>query len=399
MPRGRQDSAVLHRTTRVELRVTPSQRERCFGLLRSGGDVRAAVLELNALRQRRGAVLMVNWQALYRELSEAGPGCAGELSAVGARSILRRCSDAWFSANTARRGGDESARYPRRRKSLMPSRYYAGTFTLVDRQPRLPVARGCLPLALRLSRPVPYPPGAVRSVTLLNVGPNPFVDVTAEIPVASYQGGLAPDPARVGGVDVGIIHPYAVVKEEAAWLVSGRAIRAENRLHLAEKKARSRALVTRAPKRGQAGSRRWRKYRAKARRLEVRHRRRVAQATHEAAPADGRLLPQGAHRHPGRRRSEKPLGEGRRQAPEPGGWQLATRTDDRCFDGQGRPGRHRRGAGRRTRDQLDLPEVRGQSSQTQGPDISLWTLHTGSASRPGGSCKHRPERFSRRGHL
>jgi IS605 OrfB family transposase len=68
-------------------------------------------------------------------------------------------------------------------------------------------------------------------------------------------------------------------------LVSGRAIRAEHRLHLAQKKARGRALATRAPKRGQAGSRRWRKYRARSRTLEGRHRRRVAQASHEAARA------------------------------------------------------------------------------------------------------------------
>jgi IS605 OrfB family transposase len=87
----------------------------------------------------------------------------------------------------------------------------------------------------------------------------------------------------VGGVDLGIIHPYAVATGGAALVVSGRAIRAEHRLHLAEKKARSRALATRAPKRGQAGSRRWRTYRAKSRRLEERHRRRVAQGTHEAA--------------------------------------------------------------------------------------------------------------------
>jgi IS605 OrfB family transposase len=78
---------------------------------------------------------------------------------------------------------------------------------------------------------------------------------------------------------------HAVATEGVALVVSGRAIRAEHRLHLAEKKARSRALATRAPKRGQAGSRRWRKYRAKTRRLEGRHRRRVAQATHEAARA------------------------------------------------------------------------------------------------------------------
>ncbi len=226
---------------------------------------------------------MVNYQELCRELSSAGPGCSGELSAIGARSILRRYSDSWFSANAARRGGNAAARYPRRRKSLLPSRYYAGTFALDDRHLTLPTARGCPALELRLSRPVPYPPGTVRSVTLLNVGPKLFVDVTAEVPVASYEEGLGPDPARVAGVDLGIIHPYAVATEGAALVVSGRAIRAEHRLHLAEKKARSRAVATRAPKRGQTGSRRWRKYRARTKRIEERHRRRVAQATHEAA--------------------------------------------------------------------------------------------------------------------
>ena len=140
-------------------------------------------------------------------------------------------------------------------------------------------------MTLRLSRPVPYPPDMVRSVTLLNVGAKLVVDVTAEVPVATYEEGLGPYSARVAGVDLGIIHPYAVATEGAALVVSGRAIRAEHRLHLAEKKARSRAVATRAPKRGEAGSRRWRKYRAKSRQLEGRHRRRVAQATHEAARA------------------------------------------------------------------------------------------------------------------
>jgi hypothetical protein len=72
----------------------------------------------------------------------------------------------------------------------MPSRYYAGTFALDDRQLSLPAARGCPPLALRLSRRVPYDQATVRSVTLLNVGPKLFVDVTAEVPVASYEEGL-----------------------------------------------------------------------------------------------------------------------------------------------------------------------------------------------------------------
>jgi hypothetical protein len=234
-----------------------------------------AALELNTLRHRRGDAPVVGYQALCRELSLAGPGCASELSSTGARSILRRYSDGWFSANAARRGGDALARYPRCRRSLMPSRYYAGTFVLEGRHLNLPTARGCPPLALRLSRPVPYDQATVRSLTLLNVGPKLFVDLTAEVPVASYEEGMGPNPAKVAGVDLGIIHPYALVAPGAALLVSGRAIRAEHRLHLAEKKARARALARCAPTRGQAGSRRWRKYRAQSRRLEERHRRRV----------------------------------------------------------------------------------------------------------------------------
>jgi IS605 OrfB family transposase len=151
----------------------------------------------------------------------------------------------------------------------MPSRYYAGTFSLAGRHLTLPTARDAPPLSLRLTREVPYDESCVRSVTLINVGPKLFVDVTAELPVASYERGAGPDPERVAGIDLGII--------------SGRAIRAEHRLHLAEKKARARAAARRAPKKGQAGSRRWRKYRRRTKRLEERHRRRVAQATHEAA--------------------------------------------------------------------------------------------------------------------
>ncbi|MFE9694813.1 zinc ribbon domain-containing protein, partial [Micromonospora sp. NPDC005806] len=92
------------------------------------------------------------------------------------------------------------------------------------------------------------------------------------------------DRARVAGVDVGIIHPYAVAGPDAAGLlVSGRAIRAEHRMHLADTKARRRAVSRRAPKPGQRGSRRWRKHRRRTRLVEGRHRRRVRQAQHEAA--------------------------------------------------------------------------------------------------------------------
>jgi IS605 OrfB family transposase len=111
-----------------------------------------------------------------------------------------------------------------------------------------------------------------------------FVEVTAEVPVATYARGGEPDPGRVAGVDPGVIHPFAVAGPDGEGLVvSGRAIRAETHLHLKDAKHRRRKIATRAPKPGRAGSRRWRKHRARQRKLEARHKRRVRQAQHEAA--------------------------------------------------------------------------------------------------------------------
>ncbi|PWU50340.1 hypothetical protein DLJ47_24355, partial [Micromonospora sp. S4605] len=137
---------------------------------------------------------------------------------------------------------------------------------------------------MRLSREVPYPIEQVRSITLLCEGGRLFLDVTAEVPITAYLPGEEPDPGRLAGVDLGIIHPYAVAGPDGeALLVSGRAIRAEHRMHLADTKTRRRAVARRAPKPGQRGSRRWRKYRRRARLVDGRHRRRVRQAQHEAA--------------------------------------------------------------------------------------------------------------------
>jgi IS605 OrfB family transposase len=196
---------------------------------------------------------------------------------------LRRYRDAWMSTAQRRRGGESSARYPRRKKALVPSRYYAGTFCLERRQLQIPMARGAAPLLVRLTREVPYPASSIRSVTLLADGARLCVDVTAEIEVETYGADDAPDPNRAAGVDLGIIHPFAVVADQGSLLVSGRALRAESRLHLADSKARHRAVARRAPPKGQRGSRRWKKYRARSRVLEGRHRRRLAQARHEAA--------------------------------------------------------------------------------------------------------------------
>ncbi|MEU4712783.1 transposase [Micromonospora purpureochromogenes] len=286
MPRRRDPAAspVVHRTARVAVRVTPGQRRRCFGLLRSAGDVWACVLEVNLWRRRRRDVSLSGYQELCRELSGSGSGTFAELDSTGARSVLRRFSDAWFAAAKRRKDGDLSVRFPRRRRRLVPVRWYHGTFTLDGRRVRIPTAKGTAPLWVRLAREVPYPAEQVRSVTLLCEGGRLFLDVTAEVPVTVYPAGEQPDPARVAGVDLGIIHPYAVAGPGGeGLLVSGRAVRAEHRMHLADTKARRRVVAGRAPKPGEKGSRRWRQYRRRARLVEDRHRRRVRQAQHEAA--------------------------------------------------------------------------------------------------------------------
>ena len=275
---------MVYRTARCGLRATAGQRRRLFGLLRSAGDVWCCVLELNGWRRRRQDPPLAGYQELCRELARAGPGTFGELDTKGARSVLRRYSDAWFAAAGRRKAGDKLARFPRRRRALLPVRWYAGTFTLQGRVLRLPVARGCAPLVVRLDRDPPYPAGQVRSVTLLCEAGRLHVDVTAEVPVAAYPDGEGPDPGRVAGVDLGIIHPYATAGPDGQLLlVSGRAIRAECRQHLREAKARARAAARRAPKPGQRRSRRWRQHRRRQQAAEARHRRRVRQAQHEAA--------------------------------------------------------------------------------------------------------------------
>ena len=91
------------------------------------------------------------------------------------------------------------ARYPRRKRGLVPVRWYHGTFRLDGRVLAIPVARGCPPLVIRLDRDIPYPAGQVRSVTLGYDGGRLYADVTAEVPVAVYPPGQGPDPGRTAG--------------------------------------------------------------------------------------------------------------------------------------------------------------------------------------------------------
>jgi len=267
---------LLHRTATIRLRLTRRQTRRCYRLLRSAGDVWAWLLDSNRQRRQQGEPAISNYQALCRELTRTGS--FGELSVAGARSVLRRYSDAWFQAAKRRKAG-LSASFPRRKCSLVPVRCYHGTFTIQGQRVRLRVARGQPELWVRLARPLPYPPEQVRAVTLLADGGRLWLAVTAAVPVEHHD----LDPMRVAGVDLGIIHPYAAVAEDGGLLVSGRALRAESYLHLVDQQARQRKTAKRAPKPGQRGSRRWRRHRARLRRVEARHRRRVHQAQHQAA--------------------------------------------------------------------------------------------------------------------
>ncbi|XVQ08223.1 hypothetical protein ACQP1W_37515 [Spirillospora sp. CA-255316] len=248
---------MVHRTARIGLRTTRAQRRRCLALLTAAADLWACVLDLNRWRRQDRLAPIVNFQELCRELHRAGPGVFGDLDSKGAEGVLRRYSDAWFATTRRRRDGDATARYPRRKRRLMPIRYRHGTFTLQGRRLRLPVARGCPALWVRLDRDPPYPADQIRSVTLLNEGGRLYAEVTAEVPIAIHPAGCGPDPARVAGVDPGIIHPYAVAgPDRHGSLVSGRAIRAETHLHLHDTRQRQRKTSARAPKPGQAGSRR-----------------------------------------------------------------------------------------------------------------------------------------------
>ena len=108
---------VVHRTARICLRITPAQANRCYQLLRAAGDVWAWLLDSNHDRRQLGDPVVVGYQALCRQLTSRGG--FGELSVVGARSVLQRYSDAWFEA-VRRHNRGERAGFPRRKRFLGP---------------------------------------------------------------------------------------------------------------------------------------------------------------------------------------------------------------------------------------------------------------------------------------
>src|SRR4029450_9035839 len=103
---------------------------------------------------------------------------------------------AWREAANRRRNG-QHARFPRRKRALVPVRFYHGTYLLEGRGLRLPVRQGCPALWVRLARPIPYPAEQVRAVTLLHDGGRLWLAVTAAVPPQPQH----PDPARGAGGD------------------------------------------------------------------------------------------------------------------------------------------------------------------------------------------------------
>ena len=52
---------LVHRTAKVRLRLTRRQANRCYGLLRSAGDVWAWLLDTNRQRHHQGGPAMSNY--------------------------------------------------------------------------------------------------------------------------------------------------------------------------------------------------------------------------------------------------------------------------------------------------------------------------------------------------
>src|SRR5207302_8994071 len=207
----------VHRTARIARRTTRAQRRRCYGLLRSAGDVWAWVIACNRQLREWRCPQVANFSALCRELTGTS---FGELSRTCAEDVLKRYSTAFFEAARRKKAGVRAG-FPRRKRGLVPVRFRWGCFGLDGSRIRLGLARGAPELWVRLGRAVPYPVESIRSVTVVAEAGRLYLDVTAEVPVAVES--AEPDRGIVAGIDLGIIHPYAAMARDEGLLVSGRA--------------------------------------------------------------------------------------------------------------------------------------------------------------------------------
>ena len=267
-----------------------SQRHRAHELLVSGGDTWAWVIDRFHERLRDGLSAGNSLIELWPDQKAHGP--FGELTAHCAQDVAKAWSAAYFEAVRRKKAG-EQARLPLRKRHLVPVTWRKGEFTLVEsdqgRRPHVELAtrRGTRNLTLTFTKRLPYDPAQVRSVRLLEDSAGDLY-LTFNAWVAVINAGC--EPALLAGVDPGVIHPLAIATGAGHLFVSGRAVRAEEFLHLEDQKARQRQLARhRRPVRAypgkprQAGSRRWRKIAQAQRAAEERSRRRVRLAADRAA--------------------------------------------------------------------------------------------------------------------
>jgi transposase len=277
------------RTFRVNVMTTKAKRRRVFGLLIAGGDAWAWCIDRFHARIRAGLANANSLTQLWPDQKVHGP--FGELTAHCAQDVTKAWSHAFFEVMRERKAG-EKASLPLKKRRLVPVSWRRGEFRLAQptatgrARVELSLKKGCPNLVLSLSHDHPYDPKLVRSVRLLEQAGELFLDITGWVAVipAHTRSQVA------AGVDPGIIHPLAVAADDQALLISGRAGRAEEFLHLEDAKVRDRAKSSkRGPQRArpdrprQQGSRRWKKLAARQRQEEAKSRRVIKQAANRAA--------------------------------------------------------------------------------------------------------------------
>ena len=220
-----------------------------------------------------------------------------------------------------------------------------------------------------------------------------YLDVTAEVPVASYPEGAGPDPARVAGVDLGIIHPYAVRDRagSSCWCRAGHP----GRVPPAPARPQG-PHPRRRPARPQAGTARVAPVAAAPPRPRARPRPGTGAAS--ARPARGRqdrrVLGGGTPvRDAGGRRPARRAEPRRGAAAQPADPGLAGRAPHPCRERQGRGGRDHRHAGRRAGHVIDVPRLLPAGTEARRKELPLPALRARGAPRPGRGGQHRrPQR-------
>jgi transposase len=272
---------------------------------------------------------------------QKGHGAFGELSVHCAQDVTKAWSAAFFETMKRRKKG-EQASLPLRKRWLVPVTWRQGEFALSAAsegrwaRAMLCTGRGYANLGLALSGDHPYDPELVRAVRLIEEAGELFMDITAWVAVAQARA----VPEKVAGVDPGIIHPLAIAAGDQALLVSGRAVRAEEFLHLEDQKARQRKMATkRSPLRAKpgqgrrTGSRRWKQLARSQRRAEARDRRVVKQAGNRAARLATEFM---VANHVTSAVIGDPTGiekkaSGRQQNPRTGRWARTHQRDALCY--------------------------------------------------------------------